>query len=194
MIVRTSDVVRGDIFYIQSATVEGCEQRAGRPAVVVSNNKGNEYGPVVEVVYLTTQDKKPLPTHVDIVSAPYPSIALCEQVNTISKNRLGQYIGRCTDKEMTLIDGALCVSLGIEVVENEKKREVCAAIMPTLEECKAELVREMEDLDKQRAGLNYEELFGLKGREMERRRFKLMQGLCKLKETLECLSVKDGAR
>ena len=40
--------------------------RGGRPAVIISNDIGNNAGPVLEIVYLTTQEKKPLPTHVKI--------------------------------------------------------------------------------------------------------------------------------
>ena len=46
---------RGQIYYIESNHQEiGSEQRAGRPAVIVSNNKNNENSTTVEVVYMTT--------------------------------------------------------------------------------------------------------------------------------------------
>ena len=41
-----------------------------------------------------------LPTHVPINSATHPSTALCEQVQTVSKDRLGRCIGAVSDKEM----------------------------------------------------------------------------------------------
>lgn len=50
---------RGEIYYIESTYREtGSEQRGGRPAVIVSNDKNNENSEVVEVVYMTT--KQPL--------------------------------------------------------------------------------------------------------------------------------------
>jgi len=85
----------------------------GRPAIIVSNDIGNEAGPVLEMVYLTTQEKKPLPTHVKIMSAKMPSTALCEQIVTIYKDKVGDYIGQCSISEMKKIDGALAVSIGI---------------------------------------------------------------------------------
>ena len=49
---------RGQIYYIESNHQEiGSEQRAGRPAVIVSNDKNNENSTPVEVVYMTTQQK-----------------------------------------------------------------------------------------------------------------------------------------
>ena len=107
-------VERGDIFYIESVYQnEGSENRAGRPAIIVSNNKGNQTSPVVEVVYLTTRDKNELPTHVDIRSCTRPSTALCEQIDSVAKTRLGSFIAHCSDAEMMNIDIALAISLDL---------------------------------------------------------------------------------
>lgn len=121
-------IKRGDIYYIVSNYAEqGSEQRAGRPAIIVSNDKNNVHSEVVEVVYLTTRPKTDLPTHIDIRSAERPSIALCEQVNSISKERLGMYIGHCTETEKAMLDAALMISLGINDVKVvEKKAEKTA--------------------------------------------------------------------
>ena len=111
-------IKRGDIFQVTHFTKScGSEQNADRPAVIVSNDTGNKFSNICEVVYLTTQEKKPLPTHVDVM-CKVPSIALCEQVCTVSQDRLGEYIRTCTDKEMDAIDKALMVSLGIPLSVN----------------------------------------------------------------------------
>lgn len=104
---------KGDIFYIYPKNVTECEQTGGRPAIIVSNNVGNDHSPVVEVVYLTGQEKKPLPTHVKIDSANIPSVALCEQITTVSKKRIGQYINSVTQTELQEIDRAMLLSLDI---------------------------------------------------------------------------------
>ena len=79
----------------------------GRPAVIISNDIGNNAAPILEVVYLTTQEKKPLPTHVKINSSKYPSTVLCEQIDTVNKDKVGDYIGQCSMAEMKKIDAAL---------------------------------------------------------------------------------------
>lgn len=106
-------IKRGDIYYIQKSVSCGSEQIAGRPGIIVSNNKCNEVSGVVEVVFLTTQEKRPLPTHVTITSAPRTSIALCEQINSVDIERIGNYCGHLTEKEMSEVDHALTVSLGL---------------------------------------------------------------------------------
>lgn len=106
-------VKRGDIYYVIGGAAVGSEQEADRPAIVVSNDTGNRYAPIVEVVYLTTRKKVSLPTRVFIGSAERPSVALCEQIVTVSKNRLVRRINRVTPEEMRRIDAALTKSLGI---------------------------------------------------------------------------------
>lgn len=105
---------RGDIFYIaRRGAVTGSEQYADRPAIIVSNNECNKHSSVIEVVYITTQPKADLPTHVTIRSTGRTSIALCEQVSSISTDRVNNYIGQVTDQEMKNIDIALMISLGL---------------------------------------------------------------------------------
>ena len=107
-------VYRGDIFYIEDKfETIGHEQRPGRPALVVSNNTGNHYCENVSVVWLTTAEKKPLPTHCEVLCS-VPSTALCESVTTLSKERLGAYIRSCTEEEMVAVDECLKVALDLE--------------------------------------------------------------------------------
>ena len=108
---------RGDIFYIEATGYQttGSEQRPGRPGIIVSNEKCNENSEVVEVVYTTTQPKNHLPTHVAISTTPRPSTALCEQVNSVSKQRIGNYIGHVSKREQENIDIALLVSVDLYI-------------------------------------------------------------------------------
>lgn len=111
------DVKRGGIYYIASTGAEvGSEIKSSHPraAIIVSNDKCNQYSPVIEIVWLTTREKKPLPTHVKISSARYPSTAMCEQIHSVSKERVGDYIGTATEDEMREIDRALAVSIGLQ--------------------------------------------------------------------------------
>ena len=116
------NIVRGDIFYVDRFGNQiGSEQYSGRPAVVVSNDENNKNSETVEIVYLTTSPKKDLPTHVTIHSANYTSIVLCEQVTTVSIERLGDYIGRVTKDEMFRIEIAVLTSLGIKIPDLKER-------------------------------------------------------------------------
>lgn len=114
---------RGQVYYIDSegGGYTGCEQGGERPAVIVSNDVGNGYSSIVEVVFLSTKKKKPLPTHVEINSAKRPSIALCEQIQTVSQERIGSYISEVTQSELQRIEKALLISLDISTDERRTK-------------------------------------------------------------------------
>ena len=119
---------RGDIFYVHKFGVQvGSEEHTGRPGVVVSCDEGNRYSETVQVAYCTTQPKNNLPTHVEILSTGRASTVMCEQINTVSLERLGNYIGRCTAEEMRDIDIAVATALGLKkypgLIERLKERE-----------------------------------------------------------------------
>lgn len=61
-----------------------------------------------------------MPTHVGIL-CKIPSTALCETIYTVTKDRLGDFVRSCTDKEMAEINRGMLCSLGITapVVERE---------------------------------------------------------------------------
>lgn len=120
------EVRRGDIFYIANSKCYATNPsvEAGRPGIVVSCDELNEHSPSVEVVYLTTKDKKPMATHVPIL-CKINSTALCETIYTVSKDRLGDYVRTCSDKEMAEIDKGMLHSLGIATTYIE--REVAEA-------------------------------------------------------------------
>ena len=128
MIAYSTDknkIERGDIFYVESIyNEEGSEQKSGRPAIIVSNDICNENAPIVSVVYLTTAPKNSQPTHVTIRSSNKISTALCEQVTTVAKSRLGSYMSTCTAAEMDQVAIAIAVALGVDIGTKEVIKEV----------------------------------------------------------------------
>ena len=123
----------------------GSEQHSDRPAVVVSNDKNNENSNVVEVVYMTTQPKTDLPTHVTVRSTGRPSTVLCEQVYSVSTERIGTYIGECSDKEMENIDIVLMISLQLDgnMKTSKKYNETIKEQQEEIDHLKTE-IEEME--------------------------------------------------
>ena len=104
---------RGDVFYVTKTPSYGSETESGRPAIVVSNDINNCNSNVIEIVYLTTKYKTPLPTHVTITTTGVTSTVLCEQITSIDTSRLSDYIGRCSKEDMDAIDHALLCSLSL---------------------------------------------------------------------------------
>lgn len=121
-------VRRGEVWFVEGSNIAvGSEQKKSRPAVIVSNNKCNEHSPTIEVVYMTTQPKKDLPTHVKLkktsASKTIGSTVLCESIHTISKTRLQDngYVEYVSDDDMEDIDEALLIGLDLDYLLDEQE-------------------------------------------------------------------------
>lgn len=108
---KTMEIYRGDIFYIKKIN-----QDTGRPAIIVSNNDINKSQNMVEVAYLVEKPNESLPTHAK-VKCHLPSTALCEQVVSVSKDRIDGFIRTCTDEEIEKINKGV-----IHLTRNHRKR------------------------------------------------------------------------
>lgn len=114
MSTLTKKPMRGDIYYIKNFPTCGSEQRSGRPAVIVSNNENNAHSEVVEICYLTLKEKTPLPTHIFIDRGPcINSTVLCEQITSVSLDRVGDYMCRIPEELEVELDKALFASLAL---------------------------------------------------------------------------------
>lgn len=109
---------RGDIYYVDLNPVIGSEQGGSRPVVVIQNNSGNRHAPTLIVAMITSKTFKngQLPTHYLLKENPAldePSVVLLEQLRTIDKRRVREYLGRTSKREMLAIDKALVKSLSL---------------------------------------------------------------------------------
>lgn len=139
--VYTQAVRRGDICYINNDRGQiGSEMKKDRPAVVVSNDMNNRYSNEITVVFLTSKPKKNLETHVTVYSTGRESVALCEGMTTLDKQRAGKFLGRMSRKEMDAIDKALGVAIGIDRKEEGGDMMVDKRASP--EDWKEEAIRE----------------------------------------------------
>lgn len=116
-ILRT--VKRSDIYYANMGSGEGSEQSGIRPVVIIQNDLGNTYSPTVIVATITSQlSKAKLPTHVLIqdyekYGLNKESVVLLEQLRTIDKKRLLQYVGTLDELMMAKVDRAMSISVDL---------------------------------------------------------------------------------
>lgn len=108
------NIKRGEIYYVNKMPVVGAEHEAGRPAVVVSTDRHNAKSGTIEVVYLTTRSKGMMPEHIFCSATGTDSTILCEQITTVSVDRLSDYITTLTEEEMLDVEAGLLHSLGME--------------------------------------------------------------------------------
>ena len=109
---------RGQIYYADLSPVKGSEQGGYRPTLIIQNDVGNKYAPTVIVAIITSRyTKAKLPTHVWLnaeCGLPKESMVECEQVRTLDKSRLKDFMGAVSDEVMAEIDKALKISLGLK--------------------------------------------------------------------------------
>lgn len=111
-------VKRGDVYYAELDPVIGSEQGGVRPVLIIQNDVGNQYSPTTIVAAITGQlSKAKLPTHVDLAGRENGlaknSVVLVEQVRTIDKTRLKEYICTLDKQVMEQVDQALLISMGL---------------------------------------------------------------------------------
>ena len=111
-------VKRGEIYYADLSPVIGSEQGGIRPVIIIQNDIGNKYSPTVIVAAITSQiNKAKLPTHIELSAENYglqkDSVVLLEQIRTIDKSRLIEFIGVLNESEMNRITEALRISIDV---------------------------------------------------------------------------------
>ncbi len=109
-------IKRGDVFYADLDPIIGSEQGGIRPVLVVQNNVGNKYSPTLVVLPISSVKKTKMPTHICIYGSkmlPKNSIVLAEQIRTIDRNRLQNYVGSVGLEIMEKVDKAVKISIGV---------------------------------------------------------------------------------
>lgn len=89
----------------------------------------NQHSPTIIAAIITGQRKsRYLPTHILLTGSdcglPKLSMVMLEQIRTLDRARLQQYIGRVGTEEMRQVDRALEISIGITVQRRKASRVI----------------------------------------------------------------------
>jgi mRNA interferase MazF len=102
---------RGEVYWVGLEPVVGSEVGRRRPAVVVQNDVANASSPTVTVVPLSSSVHRVYPFQVRIPAGeggiPSESKALCEQIRTVSRERLRERLGSLPPDRLEEIRAAL---------------------------------------------------------------------------------------
>ena len=102
-IMEEREIKRGDIYHANLNPIVGSEQGGYRPVLVIQNDRGNKHSPTVVVAAITSRPKHRMPTHVPlkgIEGLEKDSVVLLEQLRTIDKKRLDDYVGTLDRQQM----------------------------------------------------------------------------------------------
>lgn len=112
-------IERGEIYRIRIPNATGHEIMKDRPGVIVSCDALNQTSPNVAVVFFSATNKRELPENIAVQSTPLPSVAMCNHLYTVDKERVGRYEGRCTEEEMARIENGIRAALGMGMAADD---------------------------------------------------------------------------
>jgi mRNA interferase MazF len=108
---------RGQIWFVSLDPVVGHEIEKKRPALIISNDRNNQFAETVTVLPITSKTEKIYPFEVFLpkeeTNLPEDSKVKCNQIHTLDKKRLVNFVGTLSSEKLKEIEKALRIHLGI---------------------------------------------------------------------------------
>ena len=107
---------RGQIWFVLLDPVVGHEIGKTRPALVISNDRNNQFADTVTVLPITSKTEKIYPFEIllskEETYLPKDSKVKCNQIRTVDKKRLVNLVGALSAERLKEIKQALLIHLG----------------------------------------------------------------------------------
>ena len=108
---------RGEVYLVSFDPTLGAEIQKTRPALIVQNDVGNQYGPLTIVAAITSNVLRSGPATVRVDAGEggltVRSVILLSQIRTIDKQRLRKRLGTLRADTMKRVDQAIMISLAL---------------------------------------------------------------------------------
>ena len=104
---------RGDIYWVSLDPTIGGETKKTRPALVVSNDIGNETANIVIVAPITSKVKNIYPFEVKVSVNGRPGKVMLNQCRAVDKSRLTTKIDHIDQEIMKLAEDAIKIVFGL---------------------------------------------------------------------------------
>lgn len=109
---------RGEIWLVSLEPIIGSEIGKTRPAVVISNDRNNQYADTVTVIPITSKIEKIYPFETFLshreTSLPHDSKVKANQIRTVDKQRLIKLLTQAPSEKVNEIEQAILIHLGID--------------------------------------------------------------------------------
>jgi mRNA interferase MazF len=112
-LVKNKEIIRGNIYWVNLDPTIGTEIQKTRPAIVISNNIQNKISSRVIIIPITSNINNIFPFEVRATVNNKIAKALTDQIRTIDKSRLGEFIEQLNKTEIINIEKAIKVTLSL---------------------------------------------------------------------------------
>lgn len=106
---------RGEVWWVNFEPAVGGEIRKQRPAVIISNDAANKHLNRVQVIPCTSSTEHLYPSEAYVTIRGKKHKAMADQLTTVSKTRLRNLVARLSRADLSGIEQAIRVQLGLSV-------------------------------------------------------------------------------
>jgi len=113
MVKRGDFPKRGEIYWVNLDPTVGAETKKIRPALIVSNDVGNELANIVMIAPITSKIKNIYPFEVKVSIKGKPAKIMINQCRAVDKMRLTNKIDSIDPETMKLVEDAIKIVFGL---------------------------------------------------------------------------------
>ena len=106
-------MLRGEVWWVEFDPSVGSEIRKTRPAIILSNDSANRNLARVVVVPVTSSTGRVYPGEAVVTIGGQQSKAMADQIMAADKSRLKNPMGNLSKADMTAIETAILIHLGM---------------------------------------------------------------------------------
>ena len=107
-------IERGEVYWVNFDPGLGGEIKKTRPAIILSNNAANTHLNRLQVVPITSNTERLYPGEAYISLNSEKRKAMADQLTTVSKQRLSSRVGTLSKDDVSRVEDAILLQLGIE--------------------------------------------------------------------------------
>jgi mRNA interferase MazF len=104
---------RGEIYWVNLDPTVGGETKKTRPALVVSNDIGNEMSNIIMIAPITSKVKAIHPFEVKIIMNGKPGKIMLNQCRAVDKSRITKKTGTLDQDVMDSVEDAIKIVFGL---------------------------------------------------------------------------------